>query len=148
MLKEAGYANGLTLEFQSSRSRDWASVIGDYLKKVGINTNIDFLPYTNTQDRLAKNQFQLYLTDDGSLSINDTYAFLNRVMGPPYDATNNPQVQDLLTKAEETADPDVRKKFYSQVLALISDQMYMLPLWSHPQIYGIAKESGLPALVR
>jgi peptide/nickel transport system substrate-binding protein len=140
LLAEAGYANGVTVDLQATRSRDWTSVVAGYLQAVGINTVIDFLPYTNAQVKLANNQSQLYMNDDGSLSINDAYAFLNRMFGAEYDETQNPELQDLLAKGKETADPAKRKEYYARLLTLISDQMFMLPLWSHPQIYGLSKE--------
>ena len=139
-LAEAGYPNGVTIDLQATRSRDWTSVAAEYLQAVGINTVIDFLPYTNAQVKLANNQSELYLNDDGSLSINDAYAFLNRMFGTEYDETQSPELQDLLAKGKETADPAKRKEYYAKLLTQISDQMFMLPLWSHPQFYGLSKE--------
>ena len=140
LLAEAGYPNGLTLDIQGFRSRDWLSAVGQYLGEAGIKTNIDFLPYTNAQEKLSNGLFQLYLHDDGSISLNDTYAFLNRLFAPNYDKTDNPKVAELLEAAMVEQDDEKRKQLYAEVLTLISEEVYMLPLWSHPQTYAVSKE--------
>jgi len=37
-------------------------------------------------------------------------------------------------------DDEKRKQLYAEVLTLISEEVYMLPLWSHPQTYAVSKE--------
>lgn len=140
LLAEAGYSDGVTLDLQGFRSRDWLSAVGQYLGDVGIKTNIDFLPYTNAQEKMTNGLSQLYLHDDGSISLNDAYAFLNRLFASNFDKTGNPRVAELLEATKVEQNSERRKELYAELLTLISAEVYMLPLWSHPQTYAVSRE--------
>jgi peptide/nickel transport system substrate-binding protein len=84
---------------------------------------------------------QLYLQDNGWLSINDTSAALNVYFGGDgYDAARDAEVTGWVKAASATTDPEKRKEFFSKALKKISDQMYWLSMWTHPNVYAYTQE--------
>jgi peptide/nickel transport system substrate-binding protein len=139
LLAEAGYPNGVTLDLQAIRSRDWTTAVAGQLDAVGIKTTINFIPYAAAQQRLSRNEEQLYLVDGGWFSINDTYAVLNpNFSGDDWDAAHDPAVTDAVLAAGRSNDDATRKSLYAKALARISEQMYVLPMWTHPGIVAFS----------
>lgn len=145
LLAEAGYAKGLTLNLQAFRSRDWTAAVASYLNAVGIKTTIDYIGYPAAQQRLYDGTMQLYLQDNGWLSINDTEAALSYYFdGNKYDATQDPQLTKWVKEAASTTDSTKRKQLYAEALKKIANQMYWLPMWTHPNIYVFNKDLDEP----
>jgi peptide/nickel transport system substrate-binding protein len=141
LLAEAGYANGITLDLQAIRSRDWTTAVAGYLDAVGIKTVINFIPYAAAQQRLSRNEEQLYLVDNGWFSINDAFAALNpNFAGDDWDAAHDQAVTDAVLAAGKTNDEATRKALYSKALARIAEQMYFLPMWTHPSIAAFSSD--------
>jgi peptide/nickel transport system substrate-binding protein len=142
LLAAAGFPNGVTLNLQAIRSRDWTTAVAGYLDAVGIKTTVDFIPFAAAQQRLSRNEEQLYLVDGGWFSINDTYAVLTpNFGGDDFDAVHDPAVTEAVLAAGRTTDEAARKTLYAKALARIAEQMYLLPMWTHPGI--TAFNSGL-----
>jgi peptide/nickel transport system substrate-binding protein len=140
LLAEAGFANGVTLDLQSSRSQDWTTAVAGYLEEVGIKTDINFMQYAGTQQRYTNNEAQLYLNDNGSGSVNDASAFLGTFFpGTPYDGAQDAGVTAAIQEAGSIADGAKRQALYATALKRIADQMYMLPMWTHPSIYAFSE---------
>ncbi len=145
LLADAGYKDGFTLDLQAFRSRDWTAAVAGYLNAVGIKTTINYIGYPAAQDRLAKGQMQLYLQDNGWLSINDTSAPLNYYFnGDSIDAVHDDQLTQWVQQAAGTSNADDRKALYDKALKRIADQMYWLPMWTHPNIYAFTKDLDVP----
>ncbi|MET0743053.1 MAG: ABC transporter substrate-binding protein, partial [Microvirga sp.] len=145
LLAEAGYANGLTLNLMAFRSRDWTAAVAGFLNNVGIKTTIDYIPYPAGQERLAKGDMQLYLQDNGWLSINDAAGPMNVYFsGDSYDAARDPELTAWVKEAAASTDPDKRKVLYDKALKRIADKVYWLSMWTHPNIYAFTSELDVP----
>jgi peptide/nickel transport system substrate-binding protein len=144
MLAEAGFKPGTTLELQAFRSRDWTDAVGGQLDAVGISPKIDFIPYAAGQQHLARNEMQMYLQDNGWFSINDVYAVVNPYFGgDAYDSTQDKTLTDWVHQAATSTDAALRKDLYSKILKRVAEQMYVLPMWSHPNIHAYRSDLDL-----
>ncbi len=140
-LAEAGYPNGVALELQAFRSRDWTDAVSGTLDAVGIRTKVDFIPYAAGQQRLARNEMQMYLQDNGWFSINDLFAVVNSYFaGDAYDAEPDPELTGWIKAAAQTNDPAARKSLYGKALNRIADQVYILPMWTHPNVHAFSSD--------
>lgn len=144
LLAEAAFRPGTPLELQAFRNRDWTDAVGGQLADVGIKPTLDFIPYAAAQQKLARHEMQMYLQDNGWFSINDVYAVVNFYFnGDAYDSTQDKTLSDWVHQAATTNDPAVRKDLYSRILKRIADQMYILPMWSHPNIHAFSSDLDL-----
>ncbi|WP_210485425.1 ABC transporter substrate-binding protein [Microvirga antarctica] len=145
LLAEAGYPNGVTLDLQAFRSRDWTAAVAGFLNVVGIKTTINYIPYPAAQERLAKGEMQLYLQDNGWLSINDTAGPMNVYFaGDSYDAARDAELTAWVKEAATTVDPEKRKALYDKALKRISDKVYWLSMWTHPNVYAYTQDLDVP----
>lgn len=141
LLAEAGYADGLALDLQATRDPNWTTAVAGFLEAVGIKPTINFLTYPAAQERLSNNESDLYLLDHGFFSINDTSAAL----GPFYSGDNFDGIMDAeltatIKSAGSTTDPEARKAFFSKALNMIADNVYTVPMWTHPNIHAFSSE--------
>lgn len=141
LLAEAGYPNGLSLDLQATRDPNWTTAVAGFLEAVGINTTINFLTYPAAQERLSNNVSDLYLLDHGFFSINDTSA----AMGPFYSGDNFDGIMDeelmaAITAAGSTTDPEERQAYFSTALNIIADNVYSIPMWTHPNVHAFSSE--------
>ncbi len=144
LLAEAGYPNGVAVEMQAFRSRDWTDAVGGQLSAVGFKPTLDFIPYANGQQRLARNEMQMYLQDNGWLSINDLYAVVNGYFnGDAYDSAGDAELTGWVHQAAETNDQALRKELYSKALKRIAEQVYILPMWTHPNVQAYSSDLDL-----
>ena len=145
LLAEAGYASGLTLELQAFRSRDWTAAVAGFLEAVGIKTEINYLPFAAAQERMAKNEMQMYLQDQGWLSVNDVQAVLNLYFnGNDFDSAQDAELTGWVKAAATSTDPDKRKELLAKSLHRIADEAYWVSMWTHPNIYAFTSELDIP----
>src|SRR5690606_17981456 len=83
----------------------------------------------------------LYLLDHGFFSINDTSAAL----GPFYSGDNFDGIMDeeligVIKAAGSTTDPEARKAYFSTALNMIADNVYSIPMWTHPNVHAFSSE--------
>jgi len=144
LLAEAGYANGVALDFQAFRSRDWTDAAAGQLEAAGFKPTINFIPYANGQQRLARNEMQLYLQDNGWFSINDVYAVVQGYFnGDAYDATQDATLTGWVREAAQTNDQALRKDLYAKALRRVAEQVYILPMWTHPNVHAYSSDLDL-----
>ncbi|MFX4778165.1 hypothetical protein ABTB39_20025, partial [Acinetobacter baumannii] len=56
------------------------------------------------------------------------------------DSTQDKDVTEWDRQANATTDPAKRKELFSKSLNKIADEMYLLPLWSHPNVHAFNKD--------
>ena len=141
LLAEAGYPNGLTIDFYAYRDREYAEAIASYLSQVGIKTNFKFLQYSALRDLRTKGQTPLSFQTWGSYSVNDVSAMTSQFFkfgGEDY--ARDEEVRDWLQAADTSIDPAKRKELYSKALKKIADKAYWVPLFSFNVNYVLTKE--------
>lgn len=157
LLDEAGYKDpdgaGPRMRFQllyktsNIKDRiDSARMIAHQLEKVGIGVRVE--PYEwGTFFRDVKNgNFQMYTLSWVSVSEPDIlYDISHSSQMPPVglnrDRYKNPEVDELVTRARVTLDPEKRREIYFRVQKILLDELPYIPLWYEKNI--IVYQKGL-----
>lgn len=138
LLAEAGYPNGFSMPFYAYRDRPYTEAVANYLRAVGINTDIRFLQWKALQPTIRKGQVALSQLTWGSQGMMDTSASTSYYFeGSTDDYARDKQVTDWLVKADHTVDSDERKALYKKALSRIADQAYFIPIFTYGRIYAI-----------
>ena len=86
----------------------------------------------------------MYLQDNGWLSINDLYAVVNGYFnGDAYNSAGDAELTGWVHQAAETNDQALRKELYSKALKRIAEQVYILPMWTHPNVQAYSSDLDL-----
>ena len=141
LLAEAGFPNGLSLEFMAYRERNQTEAMINYLQAVGIKAKLNFMQYAAMRDQVRANKSALSHQTWGSNLVNDTSASTPVYFGGGGDdVARDPEVIALLNKADHIIDPAARKAMYNKALVMISEKAYAVPLWSLPVYYVANKD--------
>jgi peptide/nickel transport system substrate-binding protein len=140
LLADAGYPDGFDTELVSYVLPQYGLAIQNYLKAVGIRARLTQLPTGEAVVRSIAGQTPLYAGSWGSYSINDVSAILPFFFGGGGDDyARDPVLERLVQQGGATTNPDERRKFYSEALRWISEQMYWLPLNTYVTTYAFAR---------
>jgi peptide/nickel transport system substrate-binding protein len=147
LLAEAGYPNGFDTELVSFQLSTFEGAVQNYLKAVGINVKVSHLQVQASVQRAQEGKSPIDFTNWGSYSINDVSAFLpNFYSGAsasgfaPSDAARDQTLTDLIKAAGATTDLEVRKKDYAEAIHRITDEAYMIPMFTGVAFYAYRKE--------
>lgn len=145
LLAEAGYQDGLTLPFWSYRDRPYAEAILNYLREVGIETNLNFVQWGALRPALAGGEVEMGNLTWGSNGVLDVAASTGYYFdGGEMDYARDAEVTSWLEEAEVETDPEARKALYSQALNRIADEAYKVPLFLYARTYGFNSEFDYP----
>jgi peptide/nickel transport system substrate-binding protein len=129
LLHEAGYPNGLTIEYlglpQYPDLLKTGEIVKEQLAQIGITMNIVQLEVNPWSDRLVKKQYQI------------TSAYQERTIDPDnfysllltHDATlnytgfNNPAFDALVKQAKSTTDLGARRSTYAKIRQIMFDEV-------------------------
>ncbi len=146
LLAEAGYPNGFDTEITSYLLPQFEGAVQGYLKAVGINAKISHLQVQAVIQRVQEGKSQLDLGNWGSYSVNDVSAFLPQYFSGAQDGfstndeTHSAEVQSLVKAGSASTDPEERKKNYSAAIKKITEQAYLLPMFTSVVTYAYRKE--------
>lgn len=136
LLKEAGYPNGLKMKIWTNDNpirRDIAVIAQDQLKQVGIDATIETLEWGAYLDGTARGEHDMYIlgwvsvTGDADYGITPLYHTDNQGGAGNRSFYSNPRVDELLTNAKNSTDPEERKKYYNEVQEIVQED---LPLFT------------------
>jgi peptide/nickel transport system substrate-binding protein len=132
LLHEAGYPNGIELEFYAYRDRAQTEAMISYLRAVGIRANLRFMqPAAAREARRAGKVAMDHWT--WGTGIHDVYSIDSVFFGGnPDDMNRDGEVRSLLQRGDTSLDPAVRQEAYVKALALIQERAYALPLFALP----------------
>jgi peptide/nickel transport system substrate-binding protein len=147
LLAEAGYPNGFETEIVSFMLPVFEGATQNYLKAVGITAKISHVQVQAMLQRSSAGTTPIDFTNWGSYSINDVSAILPNFFSGSQDSgfstsdlAHDPEVTALIKAAGATTDLDERKKNYSAAIRRITDQVYMLPMFTGVAFYAYRKE--------
>jgi peptide/nickel transport system substrate-binding protein len=140
LLSAAGYPNGFDLDIYAWRERTEAEAVAGYLAAVGIRARLRFLEQASVTAIRRAGRVGLMTTSwgstnydaSGTVSVFHTFSI--------DDMNRDPEVRDLLLKADSAMDPEVRKESYAKALKLNAERAYVVPLYSLPIYYIAAKD--------
>ncbi len=147
LLAEAGYPNGFDTEIVSFMLPTFEGAVQNYLKAVGINAKITHLQVQAVIQRSQEGKNPIDFTNWGSYSINDVSAFLPAFYSGALDSgfstsdfAHDQTLTDLIKAAGTTTDLDTRKKDYAEAIHRITDEAYMIPMYTGVAFYAYRKE--------
>jgi peptide/nickel transport system substrate-binding protein len=148
LLAEAGYPNGLDLEFYAYQDRPQTEAMIGYLRAAGIRTSLRFMQYAAVRDAGRSAKAPLSHQTWGSFSVNDVSAATpNFFKFTLDDLARDPEIRDLLEKGDTSIDAKVRADAYARALGLIQERAYALPMYSLPALYAASKDLVFKAYV-
>ena len=154
LLAEAGYPDGFDVDFWVPESGSGmqqpvaiATVVQDYLRRIGVNLNIQQFEWGTYLDRVIvpidqadtlPPIYEMSWIGDNGDPDNFLYILLSGEQMPPsgfnlgfYD---NPEVNALLKEARQTIGQDARTPLYQQAQELIMEDVPVLPIDHETQI--------------
>jgi peptide/nickel transport system substrate-binding protein len=141
LLAEAGYPNGFDTELVTFVPSQFAAATQNYLAAVGIRAKVSQLQVQAVIQRSMEGSTPLQLTNWGSYSVNDVSAFLPFFFtGSSQDYTRDPELQRLIEQGGTNSNPDERRKNYTAAVKLITEKVYILPMYNSVTTYGLSKQ--------
>ncbi|MBL6959222.1 MAG: ABC transporter substrate-binding protein [Rhodospirillales bacterium] len=141
LLAEAGYPNGFTTDFYAYRQRPFTEATMEYLRKVGIKTNLKYLQFKalRTAIRASKTPFNHLTWASGGL--NDVSAIISVYFKHSKDDyCRDDKIKEWVELADSTIDVAKRKEAYKKALTRIVDKLCWLPMYTYAKSYAYQKE--------
>ena len=140
LLAEAGYPDGFDTEVVGYLLPPWQEAIRGYLAAVGIRATVENLQAGAALARSMAGHNPLGLGSWGSYSINDASASLPVFLTfGEQDYARDPEVRDLLLRGGSSTDPDARRDAYATAIRRLTEQAYVMPLFTYVTTYATAK---------
>jgi peptide/nickel transport system substrate-binding protein len=141
LLAEAGYKDGVSVDFYGYRDRPIAEAMMGYMSKVGIKANLQWMQYSALRDKVREGKVPMDFMTWGSGSVRDVANITSYFFESSGDDTaRDPEIEKLLRAGDGTIDEAERKKNYSAALTLIAERAHWLPLWSYAYYYAMNKD--------
>jgi peptide/nickel transport system substrate-binding protein len=146
LLTEAGYPDGFSVTFDAPNGRylmdkEVAQVIAGQLKKVGLDVDLNIKEWgtyiTQFRKKAKEDLAPLYFLG-WSIPTFDADAILFALATPDktYSRYHNDQVAEILTRARYTMDAEKREALYHEALALMYEDVPVVPLYQLQDLYG------------
>ncbi|HRP47452.1 MAG TPA: ABC transporter substrate-binding protein [Trueperaceae bacterium] len=147
LLAEAGYADGVTIEFDFSPAigelynTEVIQAIARQLSEAGIKLNLNSLEYgiaiqrvygDRTVNPAFRWQWKIWYNDPDSI----LYGFYS--IGGSAAFVGDQEIQDMLHKARYNMDNAERAQIYSDLQVKFREQALQLPLYNLKYIYGVS----------
>jgi peptide/nickel transport system substrate-binding protein len=144
LLKQAGFANGLTVDFYSTMNRytndkQTAEAMVAMLRAVGINAQLKTPEWAKLSADITNGKIPFYYYGRGSIvdpSIMMSQYFETGVTNRL--KYSNPELDALLVKERATFDPEQRIALLRQAMSKINEEAPAVFLWRMKLIYGIS----------
>ncbi|MDR6882471.1 peptide/nickel transport system substrate-binding protein [Bacillus sp. 3255] len=147
LLKEAGYANGLTITLSApigvyTKDKDVAEMIQAMLGKVGIKVNLELMERSKFSEmRNAGRNKELFLLSYGN-SLFDADNALDKYRSEKAKTEldyHNKEVDDLLRAALINMNPKDRIAQYQQIQKIVANERPHIYLYNEQGLYGVNK---------
>ena len=146
LLTEAGFPNGLEMDFLVYRERPQSEAMVNYMRAVGVKANLKFMQYAAMREQHRAHKAPATHQTWGSYNVNDASASTSAYFkGIDDDMTKDPEIIPVLQKADTSVDPAVRKEAYKKALQLIAEKAYAVPLYALTTYYILNKDLGFKA---
>lgn len=145
LLKEAGYADGLTITMSSPSGRylkdkESAELISAMLAEVGITVKLEFLEWSNFNEKYQGKTFgDLFMIAYGN-SMFDASLGLDRLKLEKAKGEtdyNNPKVESLLQEAEKNMNLEERAQQYMEAQELVAEDRPYIFLYQMDSVYAV-----------
>ncbi|MCC7082996.1 MAG: hypothetical protein IT530_20205 [Burkholderiales bacterium] len=147
LLAEAGYPNGIELEFWAAREKPIMEALASQLGQAGIKANLRYVKGPTLSKARKDNQVVLYYGSSGSFSVPDAGAVMGDKFEPSSDEnyTGNPQVGAAVAAALNTYDANARRENFRKGIQLITENAYWAPVYYYSEEYLVSKDAVFEA---
>ena len=145
VLADAGYADGLELDFYTSDSKssmDMATVAQAEWQQIGVNINIQTSEWGTFSEYCANGQCDIFAMSWTWYS--DPYFYLNYLFHSSHIGSqgngqgfNVPEVDELLDQAEQESDQDTRAELYQEAIKKIVAEYPQVDYANRKNITGV-----------
>lgn len=146
LLTEAGYGDGLTIEYLAGSVRQpeltgYVPILQEDLAKIGVTLAIEDLSSQALGDRVLGDDFQV-AGDWYPWGIFDPAVFF---IGPSFAPNNlsnftDPAYLEMLTAAQSEVDQEKRIGMYQDINRYLSEQDFIIPIATRPYNYAVRPE--------
>jgi peptide/nickel transport system substrate-binding protein len=150
LLAEAGFPNGLRIALHGPNDRyvndaRIIQAVGQMWQRVGVQTEVDPMPWTTYVAQANKQAFSAFLFGWGTATAEASDALIAQLAtydpAKGWGASNrgrysNPALDKLITEALGTADDDAREKLLQQATKLAMDDVGFIPLHIQKNIWA------------
>ncbi len=154
LVQESGYKNEpIKFKFGAGNSAvsQYAQVIQNSLKEIGLNVEIETLESNVIRQQLSLGQFQMNTGrwiggNQDPIFLNDLFA-TNSIPGGKVSCCNrsrysSPEFDKIIEQALNAGDREKAKQFYAQAQEIVSEDVPMFPLWYPANIVVSNKRIG------
>ena len=147
LLAEAGYPDGFSIDLDFSPaigelySTEVVQAIASQLADVGIDVNLNSLEYGIAVQRVyGDDTVAPMFRWQWKIWYNDPDSILTGFFGLDGSAAyiDNPEIDDMLTRARFNQDNEERAQIYSDLQVIIKEEALQLPLYYLESIYGVS----------
>lgn len=153
LVQESGYKGEpikFTIASGNNAVRQYAEVIQNQLKDVGINASIENLDLNILLDQFKKGQFQMTTSEwiggnQDPIFLRDLFAsseFPEKNGGRNRSRYSNPEFDKIVQEAVDTIDKQKAKQLYAQAQDIVSRDLPLFPLWYPANIVVATKRVG------
>ena len=155
LLTEAGYPQGFKITLHSPNDRypndaATAQAIAQMWSRIGVQTQVEALPWASYSGRGAKQEWSMGLWGWGSATGEAGYTLINVIGtfdraagrgGSNHGRYSNPTIDALTDKALSTLDDGAREKLLQQGVAMSMQEVAFIPLyqltnfWAHKKTF-------------
>ncbi|MGL4987656.1 MAG: glutathione ABC transporter substrate-binding protein [Cetobacterium sp.] len=130
LLKEAGYEKGLKLKLWTNDNptrRDIAVIVQDQLKQIGVDVTIETLEWGAYLDGTARGDHDMFIlgwvsvTGDADYGLDPLFNSANKGGAGNRSFYTNPKIDELLTKAKSSTNPEERKNYYFEAQEILQE---------------------------
>jgi peptide/nickel transport system substrate-binding protein len=153
LLAEAGFPNGFRLTLHSPNDRypndsKLAQAVAQMWSRIGVQTQVEALPWTTFASRSARQEFGIRLAGWGSttgeassmiINILATHDTAKRLGSNNHARYSNPELDDLLARASSTVDDAEREAVLRQAVKLATDEAAMIPVVQLVNIWAVRR---------
>jgi peptide/nickel transport system substrate-binding protein len=142
LLTEAGFPNGFeaTLDAPNGRylnDKAVAEALVGQLNKVGLNITLNMPDYNTLVQKIVGHTSQFYLIGNVEPATEISFPRSFQKGGAFYQGYNNPEVNDLIDKANRTLARDARGQLFLQANRLVQQDAPWIFLYAQQDIYGM-----------
>lgn len=144
LLAEAGYPDGFTLKVWTNESQnriDLAEILQNNWGAIGVDVEVSIMEFATLMAEYSKGIHEVVICafaptgKDGQFY----YPYMHST-GPfrrNYAGIRNPEIDKLMETAQSTLNAEDRAAKYAEVIDILREEVYMIPLHNSENIFGV-----------
>lgn len=146
LLAEAGYPDGFAFKLWAYREKIIAEAVVSNLKAVGLDVDLRFVKLNVFSKVRNDKDMKAFFASYGSGGTADASAStgVHFATSSARNYSGDEALAETVIAAEQTIDPDERKRLYRQALNRIAEQAYWVPMFSYSQNFLLTPELEIP----